>query len=94
MIILTVAVLSQNLKEQKESLRGAESSKHRTDVKSKIKENQNTELGLHKSLKELTSNKQELSTSLSALVDEFNSLEKQIVDLDYIEEDEDKDAIV
>jgi septal ring factor EnvC (AmiA/AmiB activator) len=94
MIILTVIVLSQNLEEQKELLQGAESSKHRTDMKSKIKENQNTELGLHKSLKELTSNKQELSTSLSALVDEFNSLEKQIVDLDYIEEDEDKDAIV
>lgn len=52
------------------------------------------ELGLNKSLKELTSTKQELSSKLSSLMDDFNLLEKQIETLDFIEEDEDKDAVV
>lgn len=71
-----------------------EASKVRNEIKSRIKESQNAELDINKALKELTSARQELSTNMSNLVDEFNSLEKQIEDLDYIEEPEDKDAVV
>jgi len=49
---------------------------------------------MNKSLKELTSIRQDLSTHLSNLVDDYNSLEKQIEELNFIEDDEDKDAIV
>ncbi len=49
---------------------------------------------MNKNLKELTSIKQDLSTNLSNLVDDYNSLDKQIEELDFIEDDEDKDAIV
>lgn len=49
---------------------------------------------MNKNLKELTSVKQDLSTSLSNLVDDYNLLEKQIEELSLIQDDEDKDAIV
>ncbi|CDR47561.1 CYFA0S33e00452g1_1 [Cyberlindnera fabianii] len=86
--------LSGKLAQQKQVVQEMEASKVRNEIKSRIKESQNAELDINKALKELTSARQELSTNMSNLVDEFNSLEKQIEDLDYIEEPEDKDAVV
>ncbi|CEP22238.1 hypothetical protein BN1211_2530 [Cyberlindnera jadinii] len=86
--------MSEKLSQQLQTLENTESSKMRNDMKKKIKENQSSELELNKTLKEVTSNKQELSTTLSSLVDELSSLEKQIEDLDFVDDIEDKDAIV
>lgn len=86
--------LSTQLLQQKEGISETETSQVRNDMKKRIKENQTVELGLNKSLKELTSSKQELSTGLSRLMDEFNALEKQIEDLDYDGDESDKDAVV
>lgn len=89
-----IPALSGKLAQQKQVVQEMEASKVRNEIKSRIKESQNAELDINKALKELTSARQELSTNMSNLVDEFNSLEKQIEDLDYIEEPEDKDAVV
>lgn len=84
--------LSEKLAEKQEIYDSLVNSKQRDELKSKIKQGQNSELELKKNLKELNSSKQDLSTQLSNLIDEFNDLDKQIEELDLISEDDDKDA--
>lgn len=93
-MVLTLQELSEQLEYEKQNLESLEHSQIRQETKSKLKSNQSLELNMNKTLKELTSIKQDLSTNLSNLVDDYNSLDKQIEELSFIEDDEEKNAVV
>lgn len=86
--------LSEQLQYEKQNIESLENSHTRQEIKTKLKSNQSLELNMNKTLKELTSIKQDLSTNLSNLVDDYNSLDKQIEELSFVEDDEEKNAVV
>ncbi|CCH40513.1 putative kinetochore protein [Wickerhamomyces ciferrii] len=86
-------LLSDQLNQNSLNLNSLENSNNRLEIKSSIKQNQSKELSINKNLRELTTQKQDLSTSLSLLLDEFNELNIKINNLENLKKIDELDEM-